>query len=86
MIPDKLHLLQHLKYTDKSAREDFCTQMQVMLEEDGFSNHLNSAWNPRSLKMFEEVTILHFKKEEKISVFNFSCGSNERVKIFTIIK
>ena len=40
MIPDKLHLLQHLKDTDKSAREDFCTQMQVMLEEDGFSNHL----------------------------------------------
>ena len=25
MIPHKLHLLQHLKDTDKSAREDFCT-------------------------------------------------------------
>ena len=28
VIPYKLHLLQHLKDTDKSAREDFCTQMQ----------------------------------------------------------
>ena len=28
IIPYKLHLLQHLKDTDKSARKDFCTQMQ----------------------------------------------------------
>ena len=40
MIPYKLHLLQHLKDTDKSARKDFCTQMQVMLEEDGFDDRL----------------------------------------------
>ena len=40
MIPYKLHLPQHLKDTDKSAREDFCTQMQVMLEEDGFDDRL----------------------------------------------
>ena len=40
MIPYKLHLLQHLKDTDKSTREDFCTQMQVMLEEDGFDDRL----------------------------------------------
>ena len=40
MIPYKLHLHQHLKDTDKSAREDFCTQMQVMLEEDGFDDRL----------------------------------------------
>ena len=40
IIPYKLHLLQHLKDTDKSAREDFCTQMQVMLEEDGFDDRL----------------------------------------------
>ena len=40
MIPYKLHLLQHLKDTDKPAREDFCNQMQAMLEEDGFDDHL----------------------------------------------
>ena len=40
MIPYKLHLRQHLKNTNKSAREDFCTLMQVMLEEDGFDNRL----------------------------------------------
>ena len=40
MIPYKLHFLQHLKDTDKSAREDFCNQMQVMLEGDGFDDHL----------------------------------------------
>jgi len=39
MIPYKLHLLQYLKDTDKSAREDFCTQMQAMLE-DGFDDSL----------------------------------------------
>ena len=33
-------------------------------------------------KMFEEETFLHFKQEERISVFNFPCGSNEREKIF----
>ena len=40
MIPYKLHLLQHLKDTNKSACEDFCTQMQVMLVEDGFDDRL----------------------------------------------
>ena len=40
MIPYKLRLLQHLKDNDRSAREDFCTQMQVMLEEDGFDDRL----------------------------------------------
>ena len=40
MIPYKLHLLQNLKGTDKSAREGFCTQMQLMLEEDGFDDRL----------------------------------------------
>ena len=40
MIPYKLRLLQHLKDTDKSTREDFCTQMQVMLEEEGFDDRL----------------------------------------------
>ena len=40
MIPYKLHLLQHLKDTDKSALEDFCTQMQVMFQEDGFDDRL----------------------------------------------
>ena len=40
MIPYKLHLLQHLKDTDKPACEDFCTQMQAMLQEDRFDNHL----------------------------------------------
>ena len=40
MIPYKLHLFQHLKYTDKSAREYFCASMQVMLEEDGFDDRL----------------------------------------------
>ena len=40
MIPYKLQLLQHLKDTDKSARKDFCTQMQMMLEEDGFDDRL----------------------------------------------
>ena len=40
MILYKLPLLQHLKDTDKSAREYFCTQMQVMLEEDRFDNCL----------------------------------------------
>ena len=39
MIPYKLHLFQHLKDTDKSARKDFCTQMQVMLA-DGFDDRL----------------------------------------------
>ena len=34
------NLLQDLKDTDKSAREIFCTQMQVMLEEDGFDDRL----------------------------------------------
>ena len=40
MIPYKLHLLQHLKDTDKPAHKDFCTQMQAMLEEDEFDNCL----------------------------------------------
>ena len=40
MIHYKLHLLQHFKDTDKSARKDFCTQMQVMLEEDRFDDRL----------------------------------------------
>ena len=40
MIPYKLHLLQHLKDTDKPARKDFCTQIQAMLEEDGFDDRL----------------------------------------------
>ena len=40
MIPYKLHLLQHLKDIDKSACENFCTQKQVMLEEDGFDDRL----------------------------------------------
>ena len=40
MIPYKLHLLKHLKETEKSAREDFRTRMQVMLEEDGFNDRL----------------------------------------------
>ena len=40
MIPYKLHLLQHLKDTDKPDGEDFCTQMQAMLEEDGFDDRL----------------------------------------------
>ena len=40
MIFYKLHLLLHLKDTDKSAREDFCIQMQVMLEEDEFDDRL----------------------------------------------
>ena len=29
-------MLQHFKDTNKSAREDFCTQMQLMAEKDGF--------------------------------------------------
>ena len=40
MIPYKLHLLQHLQDTDKPARKDFCTQMQAMLEENGFDDRL----------------------------------------------
>ena len=40
MIPYKLHLLQHLKDTDKSSGKDFCTQMQVMLEEGKFDDRL----------------------------------------------
>ena len=40
MIPYELHLLQHLKDTDKSARKDYSTQIQAMLEEDGFDDHL----------------------------------------------
>ena len=40
IISYKLHLLQHLKDTDKPAREDFGTQMQAMLEEDGFDDRL----------------------------------------------
>ena len=40
MIHCKLHLLQDLKETDKPAREDFCAQMQAMLEEDGFDDRL----------------------------------------------
>ena len=39
MAPYKLNLLQHLKGTDKPAREDFCTQMQAMLEQDGLVDH-----------------------------------------------
>ena len=38
-IPYELHLLQHLKDIDKSAPEDFCIQMQMMLE-DGFDGCL----------------------------------------------
>ena len=40
LIPYKLHSLQHLKDTDKPACEDFCTQMQAMLKEDGFVKSL----------------------------------------------
>ena len=36
----KQHLLQHLKDTDKSTREDFFTKMQVMLEKEGFDDRL----------------------------------------------
>ena len=40
MTPYKLHLLQHLKDTDKTARKNFCTQMEAMLEQDGFDDRL----------------------------------------------
>ena len=40
MISYKLHFFKDLKDTDKSTCEDFCTQMQVMLEEDGFDDCL----------------------------------------------
>ena len=38
MIPYKLHLLQLLNDTDKSASKDFCTHMQVVLGENRFDD------------------------------------------------
>ena len=41
IIPYKLHLLQHLKDTNKPACKDFCTQMQAMQAMlEGFDDHL----------------------------------------------
>ena len=40
MTPYKLHLLQQFKDANKPARENFCTQMQAMLKQDGFDDRL----------------------------------------------
>jgi len=48
-IPYKLHLLQHMKGTEKSARKVFCIQMQAMLEEYRFDDRL----------VFSDETIFH---------------------------
>ena len=75
MIPYKLHLLQHLKDIDKSACEDFCTQMQVMLEEDGFDDHL----------VFSDKAIFHItgkvnKHNTRIWGTEHSCAIQELVR------
>ena len=71
MIPYKLHLLQHLKDTDKSVREDFGTQMQVMLEEDGFDDrlvfsdeatfHVTGKVNKHNTRMWELNILMQYR-------------------------
>ena len=39
MTSYKLHSLQQLKDTDKPTHENFCTQMQAMLEQDCSDDH-----------------------------------------------
>ena len=83
MIPYKLHLLQHLKDTDKPAREDFCTQMQAMLEEDGFDDrlvfsdeatfHLTGKVNEHNTRIWgtehPHSTLKHVRDSPKVNVF-----------------
>ena len=83
MIPYKLHLLQRLKDTDKPAREDFCTQMQAMLEADGFDNrlvfsdettfHLTGKVNKHNTHIWgtehPHSTLEHVRDSPKVNVF-----------------
>ena len=83
MIPYKLHLLQHLKETDKPAREDFCTQMHAMFEEDGFDDrlvfsdeatfHLTGKLNKHNTRIWgtehPHSTLEHVQDSPKMNVF-----------------
>ena len=83
MILYKLHLLQHLKDTDKPAHEDFCTQMQAMLEEDGFDDflvfsdeatfHLTGKVNKHNTRIWGTAhphsTLEHVRDSPKVNVF-----------------
>jgi len=82
-LPYKLHLLQHLKDTDKSTREDFCTQMQVMLEEDGFDDrlvfsdeatfHVTGKVNKHNTRIWRtehpHAVVEHVRDSPKVNVF-----------------
>ena len=83
MIFYKLHLLQHLKDTDKPARKNFCTQMQAMLEEDGFDDHhefsnkatfyLSGKVNKHNTRIWKtehsHLTPEHVRDSPKVNVF-----------------
>ena len=83
MIPYKLHLLQHLKDTDKLAREDFCTKMQAMLEEEGLDDrlvfsdkatfHLTGKVNKHNTRVWRtehpHSTLEHVRDSPKLNVF-----------------
>ena len=82
MITYELHLLQHLKDTDKPAREDFCTQMQAMLE-DRFDDrlvfseeatfHLTGKVNKHNTRIWgtehPHSTLEHVRDSPKVNVF-----------------
>ena len=83
MIFYKLHFLQHLKDNDKPAREDFCTQMQAMLEEDGFDDrhvfsneatfHPTVKVNRHNTRIWgtehSHLTLEHVRDSPKVNVF-----------------
>ena len=98
MITYKLHLLQHLKETDKPAREDFCNQMQAILEEDGFDErlvfsdeaifHLTEKVNKHNARIWgtehPHLTLKHVRDSPKVTVF---CAiSKKRVYEFSFLK
>ena len=98
MIPYKLHLLQHLKDTDKPACKDICTQMQVMLEEDGFDDrlvfndgatfHLTGKVNKHNTHIWgtehPHSTLEHVRDSLKVNVF---CAiSKKRVMGLSFLK
>ena len=83
MIFYKLHLLQHLKDTDRPACEDFCTQMQAMLEEDGLDDrlmfsdeatfHLTGKVNKHNTRIWgtehPHSTLEHVRDSPKVNMF-----------------
>ena len=72
-----------MKDTEKPAREDFCTQMQAMLEEDGFDDrlvfsdettfHLTGKLSKSNTRIWgtehPHLTLEHVRDSPKVNVF-----------------